>query len=157
MTTLDRAHSPVNGIGQACGPWFALVEEALREAALPAWDSAGVVLGQFPRPGAPLLAGAAVSLDRQLVLGMRARLLAALHPGTTYLASVGRVLDDEEAAFRLFTAALADDRTTIDSLAVGGAADADALQAVASLLPVPLLQACHRRLSAGIDETWSHG
>jgi FdhE protein len=57
----------------------------------------------------------------------------------------------------LFTASLCQDGDRINQLVAAAGADAEALHAVVSLLPVPFLHACNRRWASSISRSWVEG
>jgi FdhE protein len=135
-------------------PWLAVVELTLREAADPAWDDSVPAVGD----GLPLLDGAMLSLPAR---GAR-RLLevlvrAASRRGTEKMATLQSVIAKDLDVLALFRASVCQEVDAINALASASGADAEAFQAVAALLPVPFLQACHRRWSASLPESWIDG
>ncbi len=154
LTVSDR--SALFGGAPEWDPWRAFVEETLREAAEPAWETFVPRLAHQPQADAPLLANAVVSIGRATVVGFVHRLHdVLLARGTPALASAAAVFEDDRDALELFRASLGSDGDTIARIAERHAFDPDALTAVASLLPVAFLQACHRRLGARVNEGWS--
>jgi len=130
----------------------------LNEATPPRWDEVRFELASARRREAPLLAAAALSIHRSLVLGMLRRLFAGGQAAAApALAGFDALMKDDEDAVAVFCAAATDDGRTIERIAARRAVDSEALQSVASLLPMPLLQAAHRRLGDKIDRGWRHG
>src|SRR3981189_3754339 len=124
--------------------WLAVIEEILRDTAAPDWEAAVAVNAHAPRPAVPLLAGATVAADTNSVGRLLKRLVRiASRTGTPKMATLEAALRAEIIMRRQFNASLCQDSGNIDELAAASGADAEALQAVAGLLPVPFLLACH--------------
>lgn len=139
------------------GPWLLVVEEILREAATPGWEPA-VPEPAFTDERAPLLAGSTISLPVSSVRRLLERLTRiASRRGTAKMASVEAALHADPDALTLFTASLRQDSAPVDDVAAATGADAEALQAIVALLPVPFLQACNRRLASSKSGSWVEG
>jgi FdhE protein len=137
--------------------WLAVIEEVLREAAAPDWDAAVAAVAQA-RSAVPLLGGATVAVDTNSVARVLNRLIQiASRTGTPKMATLEAVLHVDVDVQRLFKASLCQDSANIDELAATCRADAEALQAVAGLLPVPFLLACNRRWSSSVPGGWEEG
>ena len=138
--------------------WLAVIEEILREAAAPGWDAAVAASAHTARPAVPLLAGATVAVDASSVGRLFKRLVRiASRTGTPKMATLEAALRADLDMLRLFDASLRQDNRNIDELAAGCGADAEALQAVAGLLPVPFLLACNRRWASSVSPSWVEG
>jgi FdhE protein len=138
--------------------WLAVIEEMLREAAAPDWDAAVAAVAHSARPGAPLLAGATLVVDRNSVGRLWKRLArVASRTGTPKMATLEAALHADLDVLRLFKASLCQDSGNIDELAAVSRADAEALQAVAGLFPVPFLLACNRRWASSLSPSWVEG
>ena len=138
--------------------WLAVIEEILREAAAPDWDAAVAAAAHSARPAVPLLAGATVAVDRKSVGRSWKRLVRiASRTGTPKMATLEVALHADLDMLRLFDASLRQDNRNIDELAASCGADAEALQAVAGLLPVPFLLACNRRWASSVSPGWVEG
>jgi FdhE protein len=133
------------------GPWLAVVEEILREAETTRWDAA-VPRDLQARPASvPLLAGATLSLQPRAVHRVLERVIRlASRGGTRKLERLEAVLGTEQDAVKLFTASLRQDRDWVKQFAADANVDAEALEAVVALVPVPFLQACNRRRTASV-------
>jgi FdhE protein len=139
-------------------PWLAVVERALAEAANSVWDSAVPFTSGSGDRDVPLLAGATVRVVRKdLEAFLRTLVRAASRRATPQLANLDAVLGFEVDVLAMFAAALCQTGDGIDGVAGGTGADADALESVAALLPVPFLQACNRCMTSGASETWTKG
>jgi FdhE protein len=148
-------------------PWLAVVEEVLREAATPTWDVAVPprVGSGADAPGAkmaldaeaPLLAGATIRLPASSARRLLERLIRiASRSGTPKMATLARLRADLDV-LALFTASVCQDSDAIEQVAAAYGVDAEALQAVMALVPVPFLHACNRRWASSISESWAEG
>jgi FdhE protein len=138
--------------------WLAVIEEILRETAAPEWEAVVAADVHAPRPALPVLAGATVAVDRNSVGRLFKRLVRiASHTGTPKMATLEAALHADIDTLRLFNASLCQDSGNIDELAAASGADAEALQAVAGLLPVPFLLACNRRRASSLPGSWVEG
>lgn len=128
-------------------PWLSVVDQAVREAANPAWESMVPNLPQQQEPHAPALAEAAIALARDVVDSWLKRLLrSASASGTPAMATLPAAAKPPLEPVRLFTAALCQDTAELERIAAAAGADAGAFRSVAELLPIPFLQACGRKL-----------
>jgi FdhE protein len=139
-------------------PWLTVIEQVLGEASNIKWQA----FVPEPRKGqqsrAPLLEDATLDLDSAVIAGWSHRLLrAAYESGAPKMSA----LDDSKRArlntMDLFIASLSQNWQHLREIAVDLGMEADALQAVAALVPVPLLQACERRLQQSINPSWREG
>lgn len=138
-------------------PWLAVVEEVARDGAMSEWDSVACAI-QSGRNGAPLLDGAAVSLPDGLAHDLFARLVrVASRAGSPKMSGLEAALSPNVDVMTLFMAAVRQDHPYLEASAGEIGADREALPAVAALLAVPFLQACHRRLAASLPESWVEG
>jgi FdhE protein len=126
--SLDRGASDLGREYPEWLPWLTVIEQVLREATDIKWEAFVPEPPESQVTKAPLLAGATLELEPAAVAAWSQRLLrAAYQSGAPKMA-------------------------TLD-LGV----EADALQAVAALVPVPFLQACNRRWQRSISESWTEG
>jgi FdhE protein len=139
-------------------PWLAVIEEILREAADARWDALVPTHIDRPHGKAPLLAGASLVVDEDSVrrvleglirIGRRSR--------TPQMGTVERAVRAGVDISNLFALGLRHDAEGLARTAAEIDADPAGLQAIITLLPVPFLQACHRRWAAAIDRNWSEG
>src|SRR5258708_5531725 len=138
--------------------WLAVIDEILRETAAPDWEAAVAAGAPAARPAVPLLAGATVAVDTKSLGRLFKRLVrVASRTGTPKLATLEAALHADIDMLRLFNASLRQDSGNIDELAATSGADAEALQAVANLLPVPFLLACNRRWASSLPGSWVEG
>jgi FdhE protein len=138
--------------------WLAVIEEVLRETASPDWEAAVPANTHAARPTVPLLAGATLAVDTNSVGRLLKRLVrTASRSGTAKLATLEAALHVDIDMLRLFNASLCQDSGNLDALAANSGVDAEALQAVAGLLPVPFLLACNRRWASSLPGSWVEG
>jgi FdhE protein len=139
-------------------PWLVVVAEIFREAGAPIWDAAVPAGAQAPRTAVPLLAGATLALPSSTVRRLWKRLIRiASRTGTMKMATLEAALRADADILPLFTASVCQNRDRIEEFAAVSGVDAEALHAVAGLLPVPLLHACNRRWASSIPESWLEG
>ena len=106
----------------------------------------------------PLLAGATLDLDPAVVAAWSQRLLrAAYESGAPKMSALDGSKRARLNTMDLFKASLCQNWQHLRETAVDLGMEADALQAVAALVPVPFLQACQRRLQPLINASWMEG
>jgi FdhE protein len=158
MTAVATALTGLKRQRPEWGPWLAVVEDALREAAAPAWDAAVPADAPVPQITAPLLAGARLALDAATVHGLLHRLIRlASRSGTPEMATLRSVLKSEPDVLVLFRASLCQENEPIVQAAAACGADGGALQAVVALVSVPFLRACNRRWAPAMRPGWVEG
>ena len=139
-------------------PWLTVIEEVLREVTDSKWEA---VAGEPPHSQeskAPLLAGATLSMDITAVGRWSERLMrAAYRSGAPKMSTLDGVQHKRLNTVDLFKSSLCQNGKWFGEAAVELDVDADALQAVALLIPVPFLQACNRRWAPSIAESWTEG
>jgi FdhE protein len=138
-------------------PWLAVVRVALAEVGGPAWND---MVPHVPQrqTGVPLLAGAVLNPDMHALSGLFEKLKrSASDCGSPLLAGVGTLRRSGTDAATLFEAVLNRDTERIAALASDGGCDADALHALAGLLPLPFLQACSAHWGIGASARWGEG
>ena len=97
-------------------------------------------------------------LERSLVRRLLAQLIqTAQRSGTSKMATLKPAVHAELNDLTLFEASLRQDMQHLSEIAAVIGADPEALQAVGSLLPVPLLQACNRHWARSIAKGWTEG
>jgi FdhE protein len=139
-------------------PWLVVVDEILRETEARMWDAAVPAEAHAPRTAVPLLAGATFAVQSSAIRRLLKRLVRiASRTGTPKMATLEAALQADVDIVPLFTAAVSQRSDRIDEFAAISGADAEALHAVAGLLPVPLLHACNRRWASSISESWLEG
>ena len=130
-------------------PWLAVVQEVLSESINPEWDSLVPIRSESQQSKVPLLAGITLTLERRAIHRLLEKLILIAHrSGTPAMASLEPALHRDLDLLSLFKASLCQDRDRLKDIAAYLGADAEAFQAVATLLPVPLLHACNRRWAA---------
>src|SRR5262249_36248147 len=130
-------------------PWLAVIEEILREAADPRWDALVPTHMDRPNGKAPLLAGAPLVVDQDSVRRVLEGLIRiGRHSRTAQMGSVQRAVRAGVDISHLFALCLCHDAEGLARTAAAIDADPAGLQAIITLLPVPFLQACHRRWAA---------
>jgi FdhE protein len=139
-------------------PWLVVVDETLREAGNPAWETAVPADAPAQRTAIPLLAGTTLTLETDLVRRLFKRLIrTASRVGTPKLSSLKVALHADLEWAPLFTASLCQDKDRINEIAAVAGADAEALHAVIALLPIPFLHASNRRWASSISASWVEG
>jgi len=139
-------------------PWLAVVEEALRETTASKWESA------VPDPCAtraatdPLLAGTTITVQGRSIRRLLHRVIRlASSNDTPKMASLRPVTRADVDIPALFAASLRQDDGPVAGLARSAGADAEALQAVVSLVSMPFLHACRRRWTSVVPPGWVEG
>ena len=134
--------------------WLRLLGEALRALEDPAWRApladAGESTGGPRAPDEPLLHGRVLVVDDRRL----ARLVRDLVETQGSLAGFRPSAD---AAVQLLAAVLGPDRARLGGLATSAGVDPGALETVARLAAVPLLQSCGRLLRDQVPRSWSNG
>jgi FdhE protein len=139
-------------------PWLAVVQEILRETGTPEWDAAVPARANSEQSTIPLLAGATLALQASSVRRVLKRLIRiASLSETPKMATLESALHADLDVLTLFKASLCQDSDRVNAVAVVRGADAEALQAVIALLPLPFLHACSRRWASSISESWVEG
>jgi FdhE protein len=139
------------------GPWLGVLSAALEACADPAWDEAAATAMLAPEraPGAPLLAGAQMTLAARLVERWVRRLLTVAGEAGAEAASLrAAARDGAFDALVFLDAAVNGDDERLRQMAHDHGLDPDALAAVANLAAMPLLQALHRRFASAIEPGW---
>jgi FdhE protein len=138
-------------------PWLAVVEEALREAGGNRWDR--TVPDEVEAQGSdPLLSGVSVVVDEGALRRFLERLVRiASRDGTPKMATLPRAMRRDLDVAGLFAASVCQDADRLTEVATAAGADPEALQAVAALVSIPFLQACHRRWGSSISAAWAKG
>jgi FdhE protein len=138
-------------------PWLAVVEVALREAGSDRWDST-VPDGVNAQGSDPLLSGASVVADEATLRRFLERLVeVASQDGTPKMATLSRAMRRDLDLAGLLAASVCQDSDRIAEIATASGADPEALQAVAALVSIPFLQACHRQWGSSVSTAWANG
>jgi FdhE protein len=139
-------------------PWLALVEDIVVERGTDAWDAAVPDGAPAPVSATPRLCGLSVSLDAGAACRLLERLIrTASSSGAPKLATLGAALTADADAVTLFAASLCQDSVRLGEITATRGGHAEAIQAVAALLPVPFLHACSRRWATSMSESWVEG
>ena len=143
--------------------WLRLLGEVLRVLDDPAWGAplgdAGSESTATPRsPGEPLLHGRVLVVDTRRLNGLMERLaeIAADEDGPGAVSLAG-YRPSADTALQLLAAAIRQDRAGIGRLSASAGVDAGALETLAQLVAVPLLQSCGRLLHDHVPLSWPHG
>jgi FdhE protein len=158
MTSTSAAIDDLRRRRTEWAPWLAVVAAAVREIGAPVWDAAVPAAVNPPDTIVPRLARATVGLQASSVSGLLARLIRVAAQGRNpKMATVGRALDADHDVLSLFAASVEQAGGSIATVATASGADAEALQAIVSLLSVPFLHACARHLAPSISKSWVQG
>jgi FdhE protein len=155
------SHAALNGLKRQrpeWEPWLVVVEEIVRQTGAPVWDTCVPATIPSQQHAVPLLAGAALAFEASVVRRVFERLIRiASRTRTPEMEALDAVRYADVQLLPLFTASLSQDGNHIKEVAAVAGVDADALQAVVALMPVPFLQACNRRWASSIAESWVEG
>jgi FdhE protein len=156
--SLDRGASDLGREYPEWLPWLTVIEQVLREATDIKWEAFVPEPPESQVTKAPLLAGATLELEPAAVAAWSQRLLrAAYQSGAPNMATLDGAKQVRLHAVDLFKSSLCQNWPYLRDAAVDLGVEADALQAVAALVPVPFLQACNRRWQRSISESWTEG
>ena len=140
-------------------PWLDVLDAVTEAAGDRAWRPAVPDVPLTMDTDVPVLAGATLTPDARLVRRWTRRLLdtaAQAGGAATALAEVARASDAEVA--ELLESGLAHDVQRMSALAVRHGVEPEALAAVASVAPTPLLRACAERWRERLPIAgWRHG
>jgi FdhE protein len=133
------------------------MDEALREANSDRWERS--VPDAVDAHGTdPLLSGASVVVDEGALRRFLDRLIAvASRDGTPKMATLPRAMSRELDVAGLLAASVSQATDRVTDVATASGADPEALQAVAALVSIPFLQACHRRWGSSVPNAWASG
>lgn len=140
--------------------WLLVIESALREAADGKWQAYVPQRAPSPDSKQPFLSGATIDIESAEVSRWLERLLCQASAGgyaaTAPLSAAGKKsLPVEPLA--VLQASLRQDNNVLSAMADTLGAGAQPFRAVADLAALPLLQACRRRWSALVPESWAQG
>jgi len=139
-------------------PWLTVIEEVLREAQDSQWEASFAEAPESQESKVPLLASATLSMDITAAGRWSKRLVqAAYRSGAPKMSTLSGVQHKRLNTVDLFKASLCQNGKWLHDAALELDLDVDAFQAVALLIPVPLLQACSRRWASSIAESWTEG
>jgi FdhE protein len=138
--------------------WLTLLEATLREMDGPIWAEIEIRLRSDRAEAAPLLDGAELAVDGRRARNWVQHLMKTAAKGEASGAASLTATDlDRLDALVLLEAAGNQDYTRLQSLADNMSADLQALEAIAQLAVMPLLQAGRQHLAEQISPTWPHG
>jgi FdhE protein len=139
-------------------PWLTVIDEVLREAADSKWEAFVPGLPQSPEIKVPLLAGATLALDATTIARWSEHLIrTAYRSGAPKMSTLNGVQQKRLDTVDLFKSSLCQNGRWLQDLAIDLGVEADALQAVTLLIPVPFLHACNRRWAPSLAESWTEG
>jgi FdhE protein len=140
-------------------PWLSVVETALEETLNPRWDAAVPEPATRAMPEESQLQGASIDVDVAAIRTFLARLIdAADRNGATRMAALGPALQGGTLDLTaLFGASLRQDGPGVAAIATASGLDPERLQAMGSLVSLPLLHACNRRWSPTRPAVWTPG
>ena len=151
LTDLERRHPE-------WAPWLAVVDEVVRESESDTWDAFVPAVVDSSRASVPLLADAIVAVPPSAAGRLLNRLCRiASMDAAPKMASLKKVPRTGANAIALFRASLSQDAAAVQEASAPTGADAEALQAVVSLLAVPFLHACRRRWNGSLHSGWEEG
>lgn len=156
--SLDRSAADLGRQYPEWLPWLSVIEQVLREATDTKWEAFVPEPPESQVTKVPLLAGATLNLEAAAVGAWSQRLLrAAYQSGAPKMATLDGAKQARLHAVDLFKSSLCQNWPYLREAAVDLGVEADALQAVAALVPVPFLQACNRRWQRSVSESWTEG
>ncbi|MGQ0749382.1 MAG: hypothetical protein ACT4PS_02490 [Betaproteobacteria bacterium] len=129
-------------------PWLAVVEPVLMEIRNRMWDGSVPDGMNWAVPGAPLLSRATLAPDSDALISLFEVLLSQADAGMPVCPN---------NALTVFEAALNNDDTRLNRLAVEMHVDSERFRAIAALVPMPFLHACNRRWGIAAPENWTCG
>ena len=139
-------------------PWLTVIEEVLREAQDSQWEASFAEAPESQESKVPLLASATLSMDITAAGRWSERLVqAAYRSGAPKMSTLSGVQHKRLNTVDLFKSSLCQNGKWLKETAIDLGLDADALQAVTLLIPVPFLHACNRRWAPSIAESWTEG
>jgi FdhE protein len=158
MTAIEAGLQDLRSRHPEWAPWLAVVQEILSETTNPEWDSLVPASTAVQESKIPLLTGVTLVLHQRSVRRLLEQLFRLAHrSGTPYMATLEPALNRNLDALKLFEASLCQDSRRLKEIAADLGADPEAFQAVAALLPIPLLQACNRRWASSKSVSWMEG
>jgi FdhE protein len=139
-------------------PWLAVVQEVLSATTNPHWDALVPSRTESQQSRVPLLAGRTLNLELRSVRRLLDTLIRIAHrSGTPKMATLEPARSADVELSSLFKASLCQDGAHLKEIAAHIGADPEAFQAVAALLPIPLLHACNRRWASSKSASWTEG
>ncbi len=158
MTAIETGLQDLKRRHPEWGPWLAVVQMVLSETADPRWEEVVPIRIETQQSKVPLLAGSTSALEKKRIRLLFDQLIRiASRGGTPKMASLEPALRTDLDIIALFKASLGQDADRLAETAAFIGADPEALQAIATLLPVPFLQACNRRWVSFKSVSWMEG
>ena len=158
MTSIETGLQELRRQHPEWEPWLAVVQEVLSECVNPEWDALVPIRSETQQSKVPLLASITLTLERRSIRRLLEKLILIAHrSGTPAMASLEPAVHRDLDLLNLFKASLCQDRDRLRDIAAYLGADTEAFQAVAALLPVPLLHACNRRWASARSVSWTEG
>jgi FdhE protein len=158
MSTAATALADLERRHPEWAPWLAVVAEVVRESESDTWDAFVPELVDSSRASVPLLADVVVAVPAAIARRLLDRLCRiASVDATPKMASLKNVARTDANALALFRASLCQDAAAVHEASAPAGTDAEALQAVVSLLAVPFLHACRRRWNTPPRAGWEQG
>jgi FdhE protein len=158
MTAIDTGLQNLKRRHPEWEPWLTVIRESLCETGNPKWEALIPGETEAQKSKVPLLAGARLNFEMKTVRRWLEQLIrVACRSGTPKMATLETAIAAELDALALFRASLCQDEDRLKETARTLGADPEALQAVATLVPIPFLQACNRRWALSIAQSWMEG
>jgi FdhE protein len=158
MTAVDSGLQDLKRRHPEWEPWLAVVQEVLSETTNPLWDALVPSRTEPQQSQVPLLAGMTLNLELRSVRRLLDTLIRIAHrSGTPKMSTLEPARSAELELSNLFRASLCQDGNRLKEIASHIGADPEAFEAVAGLLPIPLLHACNRRWASSISASWVEG
>jgi FdhE protein len=165
VTRLPASRTAANGPAlrehDELRPWIALLDVTAAASRDPRWARQVPAIADARTAGEPLLSSVVIVMDNRLATTWARRLLSAAAGVATgseraiSVAAARRV--DADQVRRLLAGSIAMDPDAVAGVASQIGVGAEALAVVASLVAVPLLQACHATWRQRVPRDWSHG
>jgi FdhE protein len=158
MTAVDSGLQDLKRRHPEWEPWLAVVQEVLSATTNPHWDALVPSRTESQQSRVPLLAGMTLNLELRSVRRLWDTLIRIAHrSGTPKMATLQPARSADVELSSLFKASLCQDGARLKEIAAHIDADPEAFQAVAALLPIPLLHACNRRWASSKSVSWTEG
>jgi FdhE protein len=139
-------------------PWLAVVQAVLSETTNPEWNRFVPGRVETQQSKIPLLAGITLTLDKSFLRRLMEQLFRIAHrSGTSQMATLKPALNGDLDILKLFEVSLCRNGDGLKKIAARLSADPEAFQAVADLLPLPLLHACNRVWASTKSLSWIEG
>jgi FdhE protein len=158
MTATDTGLQELKSRHPEWGPWLAVIQVVLSETVDPRWEEVVPIRTEIQQSKVPLLAGSTSAVEKKRIRRLFDQLIRiGSRGGTPKMASLEPALRADLDIIALFKASLRQDTDRLAQTAAFIGADPEALQAIATLLPVPFLQACNRSWASSKSVSWMEG